>query len=61
MLRVSRASVREALRVLEALGVLTAKSGSGPGAGVILTARPADGLGELIRFHIGLSNLAPPR
>ena len=59
MLRVSRASVREALRVLEALGVLTAKSGSGPGAGAILTARPAEGLGELIRLHIGLSNFSP--
>jgi GntR family transcriptional repressor for pyruvate dehydrogenase complex len=59
MLRVSRASVREALRVLEALGVLTAKSGSGPGAGAILTARPADGLGDLIRLHIGLSNFSP--
>ena len=59
MLGVSRASVREALRVLEALGVLTAKSGSGPAAGAILTARPADGLGDLIRLHIGLSNFSP--
>ena len=59
MLRVSRGSVREALRVLEALGVLSARSGSGPEAGAILTARPADGLGELIRLHIGLSNFSP--
>ncbi|MEU7002468.1 FCD domain-containing protein [Nonomuraea sp. NPDC046570] len=56
-LRVGRSSVREALRVLETLGVLSSQAGRGPDAGAVLTARPDSPLTDLLRLHLGLSNL----
>src|SRR5262245_28701150 len=43
-LGVSRASVREALRVLEMYGVLVARPGTGPDSGSILSARNTGGI-----------------
>ncbi len=43
-LGVSRASLREALRVLEALGAIRSSTGSGPNAGTIVTAAPEQAL-----------------
>lgn len=56
-LQVGRSSVREALRVLETLGVLSSQAGRGPDAGAVLTARPDSPLTDLLRLHLGLSNL----
>src|SRR5690606_15493429 len=39
-LQVSRSSLRDALRVLEALGTINTSTGSGPRAGTIITAAP---------------------
>jgi len=44
-LGVSRPSVREALRVLEAMGIVRTAVGSGPDAGATVIDRPAAGLG----------------
>lgn len=55
LLGVSRPSVREAMRVLEARGVLTAQTGSGPDAGAILVADPGRGLSGLVGTHLGLA------
>lgn len=49
---VSRASIREALRVLEAMGIITRGTGSGPEAGAVLVDRPAAGLGAAIKLHV---------
>lgn len=49
---VSRASVREALRVLEAMGIVKRSTGSGPDAGAILIDKPAAGLGAAMRLHL---------
>lgn len=49
---VSRASVREALRVLEAMGIIKRSTGSGPESGAILIDKPAAGLGAAIRLHV---------
>lgn len=57
-LQVSRSSVREALRVLETLGVVSSQAGRGPDAGAILTARPDSTLTDLLRLHLGLSSLS---
>jgi DNA-binding FadR family transcriptional regulator len=51
---VSRASVREALRVLEMFGVLVARRGSGPDAGSIVSDGARTGLQSALRMHIGL-------
>jgi GntR family transcriptional regulator, transcriptional repressor for pyruvate dehydrogenase complex len=57
-LKVSRASVREALRVLETLGVVSSQAGRGPDAGAILTSRPDSALTDLLRLSLGLSSLS---
>lgn len=55
-LGVSRPALREALRVLEAQGALTAQVGRGPDAGGIISAQPTDALGRLLRLHLALSH-----
>ncbi|MGH3320311.1 MAG: FadR/GntR family transcriptional regulator [Streptosporangiaceae bacterium] len=55
LLGVSRGGVREALRVLEALGVLTAGTGSGPEAGSIVAGNPSEAMTPLLRLHHALS------
>jgi len=57
---VSRASVREALRVLEAMGIVRRSTGSGPDSGAILIDKPAAGLGSAIRLHVA-SGATPVR
>lgn len=54
-LGVSRAGVREALRVLEALGVLSAGVGSGPGSGSVVRGEGSEALATLLRLHLALS------
>lgn len=48
---VGRSSVREALRVLEAMGVVRTAVGSGPSSGAMIVAAPAGGLGALLRLQ----------
>lgn len=56
-LGVSRVAVREAIRVLQAMGLITQATGSGREAGTILTAAPADALTRLIRMHVLVASL----
>ncbi|MCU1478939.1 MAG: GntR family transcriptional regulator [Subtercola sp.] len=51
-LGVGRSSVREALRVLEVLGLLRTHTGSGPESGAIIIARPSGGMSSLIRLQV---------
>lgn len=55
-LEVSRAAVREALRMLEAQGVVWAGVGSGPDAGTFVSAMPSAALTRLLRLHVALAN-----
>lgn len=52
---VSRTSVREALRVLEALGLVTVRRGADHG--VVLREEPENALVPLFRFHLALRHL----
>lgn len=54
-LGVSRASVREAIRVLEAMGVVRTGVGSGPGAGAVIVAEPSSPLTSALRLHVATS------
>jgi DNA-binding FadR family transcriptional regulator len=54
---VSRPSVREAVRVLEAMGMVRTAVGSGPEAGATIIDRPAAGLGAAVRLHIASGTL----
>lgn len=58
LLGVSRASVREALRVLEALEIVVARAGRGEDSGSIITEEPGEALTSLLRFQIALSRFS---
>ncbi|WP_207781997.1 FadR/GntR family transcriptional regulator [Phytoactinopolyspora limicola] len=56
-LRVSRTSVREAIRVLEVMGVIRTSAGSGPDAGAVVVAEPHSPLTSTLRLHLATSHL----
>ena len=58
-LGVSRASLREALRVLEALGAIRSSTGSGPNAGTIVTAAPEQALSLALNLQLATSHVEP--
>lgn len=58
MLGVSRAAIREALRVLEAQGALRPRVGTGPESGNVITAMPGAGLTQFLRLHIALAHFS---
>jgi GntR family transcriptional repressor for pyruvate dehydrogenase complex len=51
-LGVGRSSVREALRVLEVMGLIRTSTGSGPNAGAIIIATPRGGMSALLRLQV---------
>ncbi|MBT2473920.1 FadR family transcriptional regulator [Microbacterium sp. ISL-103] len=51
-LGVGRSSVREALRVLEVMGLIRTSTGSGPQAGAIVIATPSGGMSTLLRLQV---------
>ncbi|MGO2931255.1 FadR/GntR family transcriptional regulator [Microbacterium sp.] len=51
-LGVGRSSVREALRVLEVMGLIRTATGSGPASGAIVIATPSGGLAALLRLQV---------
>lgn len=51
-LQVSRGSLREALRVLEALGTIRTATGSGPRSGTIVTAAPEQALALALNMQL---------
>lgn len=51
-LGVGRSSVREAVRVLEVLGLVRTQTGSGPSSGAILVTAPSDGMSVLMRLQV---------
>ncbi len=55
-LQVSRAAVREAIRSLEAQGVVRSGVGSGKDAGTVVSAMPSQALTRLLRLHVALAN-----
>ncbi|MGJ9403440.1 FadR/GntR family transcriptional regulator [Arthrobacter sp. KK5.5] len=53
----SRASVRDAIRILDVLGVVRTSTGSGPNAGAVIVSRPAAGLAAALRLHVATRQL----
>lgn len=51
-LGVGRSSVREALRVLEVMGLIRTGTGSGPSSGAIIVATPRGGMSTLLRLQV---------
>lgn len=56
-LGVSRSSLREALRVLEALGSIRSATGSGPNAGTIITAAPEQALSLALNLQLATNHV----
>ncbi|SIT69575.1 FadR/GntR family transcriptional regulator [Microbacterium sp. RU33B] len=59
-LGVGRSSVREALRVLEVMGLIRTGTGSGPTSGAIIVATPHGGLAQLLRLQIAAKGFPIP-
>jgi GntR family transcriptional regulator, transcriptional repressor for pyruvate dehydrogenase complex len=51
-LGVGRSSVREAVRILEGLGLVRTQTGSGPSSGAIVIAKPRQGMSLLMRLQV---------
>ncbi len=54
---ISRASVREAIRILDAMGIVRSSVGSGPTSGAIVISDPSAGLSSALRLHVASSRL----
>jgi DNA-binding FadR family transcriptional regulator len=57
-LGVGRSSVREALRVLEVLGLIRTATGSGPSSGAIIVSTPRGGMSALLRLQVAASGFS---
>lgn len=56
-LGISRPSVREGIRVLEAMGMIRTAVGSGPDAGAVVVADTSAGITSALRLHLASSTL----
>lgn len=54
---ISRASVREGLQVLAAVGLIRSRTGSGPKAGSVVISEPSYALSWALRMHIATKTL----
>lgn len=54
---ISRASVREAIRVLDAMGLVRSATGSGPKAGAVVVSEPSAALAWALRMHVATRSL----
>lgn len=57
-LGVSRGAVREALRILEAIGVVEAGTGSGPTSGSMIVRDSIAGMAMVLRIHLQLASFS---
>ena len=58
MLGVSRASVREAMRVLESMAIIRARTGTGPGSGSVIVGEPGPALGDTLIMNAALATIS---
>lgn len=54
---ISRASVREAIRILDAMGLVRSATGSGPAAGAVVISEPSAALSWALRMHVATKSL----
>ncbi len=56
LLQVSRPSVREAVRILQAMEILRTSPGTGSNSGLVVSTRPSRALTDLLGLHVALSS-----
>lgn len=54
---ISRASVREAVRILDVMGILDVPTNSGPKSGPVIVSNPSLGLSAALRLHVAARRL----
>ncbi|MDO5635177.1 MAG: GntR family transcriptional regulator, partial [Micrococcus sp.] len=54
---ISRPSVREATRILDAMGLVRTATGSGPNSGAIVISEPSAALSWALRMHVATRSL----
>lgn len=54
---ISRTSVREATRILDAMGLVRSSTGSGPASGAVVVSEPSAALGWALRMHVATQAL----
>jgi DNA-binding FadR family transcriptional regulator len=60
LLNVSRPSVREAIRILEAIEIVRSRPGNSAGSGLIVSTEPSRALSNLLGIHVALSSYTVP-
>ncbi|WP_372698588.1 FadR/GntR family transcriptional regulator [Arthrobacter sp. JSM 101049] len=54
---ISRASVREAVRILDVMGILQVPTNAGPKSGPVIVSNPSLGFSAALRFHLAAKRL----
>ncbi|GAB3620139.1 FCD domain-containing protein [Glutamicibacter endophyticus] len=54
---ISRASVRDAIRILDVMGVVRTSTGSGPNSGAVVISNPAAGISQALRLHVAAKGI----
>ena len=60
LLQVSRPSVREAIRILEALEIVRSRPGNGAESGLVVSTEPSRALTDLLGIHVALASYSVP-
>lgn len=60
LLKVSRPSVREAIRILEAMEIVRSRPGNGADSGLVVSSEPSRALSDLLGIHVALSSYSVP-
>lgn len=56
LLKVSRPSVREAIRILEAMEIVRSRPGNSTDSGLVVSTEPSRALSDLLGIHVALSS-----
>ncbi|WP_159612604.1 FadR/GntR family transcriptional regulator [Glutamicibacter sp. JC586] len=54
---ISRASVRDAIRILDVMGIIKTSTGSGPNSGAVIVSNPSAGISQALRLHLAAKGI----
>src|SRR5690606_23569059 len=53
----ARAAVRDAIRILEEVGIVRSSTGSGPNSGAVIISSPSAGISQALRLHLAAKGI----